>query len=240
MATNPLQSVTAYLKAKGLHLLYFIPLLVLGLLFYHFIVHRATIATSKAQQADTVLQQQKTVNTQQAVTVERTELAYQALAAGVKQQNTHLADSTASAVKQAATQQVADTALPLGSLSTRLQADAGVASTEVTVVPAGLDLTPAAALAVVQKMDSIPALLTEAANARAIAANDEKQIAAQDVVSGALKQQVLGLNAQITDGQKACATKVSALKANERRSKLRWLGAGVVIGIALTVGAVAH
>lgn len=232
--------ILAHLKAKGLHLLYLVPFFLLGLFLYHFLGHRADVATGKAQQAVAVLQQQKSVDAQQAVVVRLTEADYQAIKTAAQKQNAQLTLDTTIIGSESAAQQQADTTLPLTDLAVRLRTLTDLPSADVTATPSGLNLTPAGALAVVQKMDTIPALLASSANAQAIAANDQKQIAAQDLVTAALQQQVLGLNAQIADGQKVCATRVGALKATARRSKLRWLGAGVVLGIVITAGAVIH
>lgn len=83
---------------------------------------------------------------------------------------------------------------------------------------------------IVTDLDTLPVVQSNLADTQKQLDN-ETQIAtvAQNDVT-AQKTEVIGLNKQITDAQKTCNAQIASVKADARKSKMKWFGLGFVAG----------
>jgi len=110
-----------------------------------------------------------------------------------------------------------DAQLPPAQLGNRLADLSGVKQTEVALQPTGnFELTSNAVLQAALKLEEVPVLTTELAN-ETKALDLEKQAHLSDLSAD---------NAALV----SCKADLTATKAKARRSKLKWFGAGVVVG----------
>jgi ATP-dependent Clp protease ATP-binding subunit ClpA len=137
--------------------------------------------------------------------------------ASVQQQLNALSAANASLSSALASQKQKDAQLKPEELGNRLADLAGIKHEEVQTLPTGsFQLTADAVLQSALKLEEVPVLTQQLGNANK-ALDLEKQAHNSDNVSGAASLA-------------ACKADLSATKAQARRSKLKWLGVGVVIG----------
>lgn len=158
---------------------------------------------------------------------------YQALAEKVAAQNTALIQSNVTLAAALAKQQKTDATLPPTELVARWntlvpQAAASVSNGQVTLPNNG-------AVATVQELEKVPVLSTQLENKSSELENDEQLLVAGKALNTTLYAQIDGLNLQITDNKKVCSDQIAVVKANARKSKLKWFGAGFVTGLTLGI-----
>lgn len=155
------------------------------------------------------------------------ELAQQntALVAEIQKSNEELARAITAAATKAKSQEQRDTTLPLPALASHWAEDIQVTQADIVPTLNGSSLTvnDNAAVKTVQALDSIPALQTSVQAETIIAANNQKVIDAKTA-------QIDGLNKQIVDDGVSCKAQLTTLKAKSRRSFLRGLKIGTVVG----------
>lgn len=134
------------------------------------------------------------------------------------------------------TQQTVDRTLPPNELATRWATLLKIAPESIQVEPGGKDgpdalvITPAGARETVVQLENIPTLQADLRDERAIAANKDTQITSLVGINGGLNKQVDALNVVNTSEVQACTADKNLLKAQARKSKLRWFGVGFVTG----------
>jgi hypothetical protein len=94
----------------------------------------------------------------------------------------------------------------------------------------GYSVTPSAAITTVQSLELIPKLTSDLDGEKQTVQNQTNLVTSLTSLNASLTNQVTGLNQTVTDQSKACTAQVNLVKAQARKSKLRWFGAGVVVG----------
>ena len=155
---------------------------------------------------------------------------YTALVQTLSIQNAQLAASIATRQTAQVAQQTVDAHLPVTELVTRLQTLGNAPVGSVSVVGGGIDLTLLGAVSVTQTLEQVPVLVQNLAEETKIAGNYQTEVAKSDSLTADLKSQVTGLDTQLTDQTKACTAQVAAVKADARKSKVKWFKIGFVTG----------
>lgn len=91
-------------------------------------------------------------------------------------------------------------------------------------------VTDDAARKTVETLETVPELNTLLQDQKNITANDETQLAGLEKLSATQDELLAGLRAEISKNDTACKAEVAQAKAVARKSKLRWFGAGVILG----------
>jgi len=177
-------------------------------------------------QAELVLQAQIDKNAALIQQAQQQAQQYAQLAQQVQQQNTQLEQTNAALIAQLRAQQKTDSTLTDPELIARWkqlvpQVDAVVANNQIQVTDAGAHAT-------VSQLEEVPALQSELTNEQTRTQNEEKLVAQCNAQVATLGQEVTGLNAQIVDQKKKSSAQVAVVKAEARKSKLKWFVGGVL------------
>lgn len=208
----------------------------LVLLFGGYIGHgvlnlMAKNADAKVQQAQAQLTQQQTANAQMAAQVQQATQQYQQIVTTLQAQNTQLAQTIAQRNTQLVQTQAIDKTLPVSQLDTKWAADAGVDASQLQAGSNGQTIaSQEATVATVQQLDSIPVLKANLSDTQTELTNTKTEFTAANQLIGEKTQQITGLQLQITDEQNTCKAEVADVKAQARKSKLKWFGIGFVTG----------
>lgn len=232
--------MSEFLKLHERLIIIVLVLAVLGFLGHEYLNHAAAVDDKKAQQADVVLQQQKATNDQIASQVKQQQDTLTQLVVQVSQENAQLLAAIANRTQTTIVQQVKDKTLPIPDLVTRWNGLAGLPASDITNTTTGLVITDDGARQTVSQLEQVPTLTQNLADSQTIIENKNDQITAQTNLVTGLQTQVSGLNTQISDADKACKTQVTALKAEARKSKMKWFLSGIGIGIGGALALVAH
>lgn len=232
--------LSSWLKTHETLIIVVLVLSVLGFLGHEYLNHAAAVDDKKAQQADVVLQQQKATNDQIASQVKQQQDTLTQLVVQVSQENAQLLAAISNRTQTTVVQQVKDKTLPIPDLVTRWNGLAALPASDITNTTAGLIITDDGARQTVSQLEQVPTLTQNLADSQTIIENKNDQITAQTNLVTGLQTQVSGLNVQISDADKACKTQVTALKAEARKSKMKWFGAGVVVGFVGGVAVLSH
>ena len=188
-------------------------------------------ALAKNAVAQSILQEQVAKNDQFAKEQSDREQAYQNLVTAVTKQNQTLVAGVVARNQAVQTQQKTDATLPLSELAVRQQTLAGTAG--ITSTDSGLVESPAAAVVVTQKLESLPALEANVKDQQTVISNKDQQITGLNGVVGGLNGRVSGLQTQIVDEGKACQDQIKLEKAKARKNKVAWLERGLAVGAAI-------
>jgi hypothetical protein len=238
MQTAPLQPVPSILS----HWLTFVKgherliLIVVGaFLLFHFygsgltawVEHDKRLADASAQQVKTDQTQTQSIVDKLAAdekTWFQQNAAQQAVIVQLTNSIVQRDKTTATQIQHDATLSAVDAAQRIA-LQTRAQVGEVVAQNDNVI----LDLTTSRA--VVASLDQLPTVQADLADTQkqlasetAVAANLQNNISGQEALIAAMKTQA-------TDADKSCKVNISLLKAQARRNKFRWFGAGYVLGL---------
>ena len=223
-----LHPISAYLKAHEKLVLAAIA----GLLLWFAVGHVESIIANHdnatLHQAQVVADQQAAVNAGLAQQAAYQAAQYKELAAQVAAQNAALEQANVNLSNALIKQQHTDATLPPSELAARwnkLVPEAGA-----TVTPSGIALPSAGAVATVVQLENVPVLRTQFENERTQYENAQKLLALSNNETTTLISEVTGLRTQIVDDTKVCTAQIAVVKAEARKSKRRWLYAGMVIG----------
>jgi hypothetical protein len=229
-----IENDVVWLKAH--HVLLFFVLVVVAFLGHRTINLLADRAQSRATIAEQALSTQKTQDNQLAVTVAQVQQQYQILVKQLSVQNASLANAVVSRSGALQVQQGSDTKLPPSGLAERIVALSNAPSGTVLAVGKTVVLTETGAVAVTQSLEELPVLKSNLNDINNINSNLTQELSKSTTLVTALDAQVTGLTLQVKDQDKACKTEIASVKAQARKSKLRWFGAGVIVGIFLGHG----
>ena len=143
--------------------------------------------------------------------------------AASKQEILQIAQSIANRNTQVAQQVKTDATLSAQEAAQRLTQQTKAQPGEVTAQGSNLLVDLPISRGIVTALDLLPA-------AQADLTDTQKQLAAQTQISTNLQADVSGLRTLNQDQQKACQAQVAAVKAQARKSKLKWFLAGLVTG----------
>lgn len=186
-----------------------------------------------ATQAQIALESQREQNKQLAEQTERTIERYEALVETLTAQNSALVRAQNQRAIVTQKQQEVDRNLPPDQLAARWAVL--VEQPKETIIPndTGYQISPTTAVETVVILETIPQLTADLADEKQISENKTIQINEQEKVVDALSVQLEGLKNEIIAADTACKTEVALVKAEARKSKLRWFGIGTVIGAVI-------
>jgi len=191
---------------------------------------RANDASAKVQAAQAQVTAQKAADAQLAAQVQQTTQQYQALVSTLTAQNNQLAASVVARNTALTQQQTTDRTMPLPQLATRWAADAGFDVSKLQATASSLTVEQDAVAATVEQLDSIPVLQANLTDTQSELTNTKTELSDANVLVGQQKQEITGLTQQNADQVKADNAEIANVKAQARRSRLKWFGAGVVVG----------
>jgi hypothetical protein len=223
-----LHPISTYLKAHE-HLLIVLVLVVLswfalGKVQSVLAAHdNANLAQAKVTAA---VQQEK--NDALAKQIAQQAAEYKALADKVNAQNAALEQANVNLANALIKQQRTDASLPPSELANRWTVL--VPQAKPVVTPTGIAVDTPSAVATVQALEETPALRAQLSNERTQLENAQKLIVDEGTQIATLNTLVTGKDALLADDAKVCAARVAVVKADARKSKLRWFYAGVAVG----------
>lgn len=228
VTTPTLTGVSTFLKTHERIILVLIASIVIYGLYSHVLGYLADHDQAVSTKAQVVLQAQLQAN-QAALADEKQQLVqYQQLAQQVLQSNTALAAATQQRQQQTQVQQKTDSSLQPADLAARWSTLTKTVG--VTPTLTGYSVTPTAALTTVQDLETIPQLSADLVASKQETSNETNLVAGLTKLNDGLNNQVGGLNQTLTDQTKSCNAQIITLKAQARKSKLHWFGAGVAVG----------
>lgn len=215
-------------------------LLVGGLLFValtlgnKWLDHRVTVADEKAGAAAQVVGVQHAANQDLSAQLAAQQAEYQRLQAQTAARLAALAAQVAARDQQKNEQVKADQTAAPSALAARWSGLLALAPDDVA--PAGNDtyvVKDQAARTTVENLENVKVLVDDDQDQRAANAAQAGQLADLQKTTDLYAKTTLGLQAELTDEKKACVAQVAQVKAQARRSKLRWFLAGFVAGAAI-------
>lgn len=188
----------------------------------------STYEGHKATQAAAVTAAQAAKN-QEALTQAQSLLqSYQQQLATFAAANQELTAAIASRNTQLSTQQKTDSTLPPSSLADRW--DTLINDKGVTAGVNGYIVNDTAAVSTVVQLETVPVLTQDLQDEKTKESNLQSNVNDANALIAKGKDVISGLQLQLTDQTKQCNVEIAAVKAEARKSKLKWFGAGVIVG----------
>lgn len=185
---------------------------------------------ARATIAEQALVQQKTIDAQRDAETAAMSTRFQSLVDTLAKQNAALAADVTTRQDALQAQKGTDAHLPPSGLAQRLSSLAAAPSGSVSAVGETVVLTQPGAVAVAQTLEEVPVLQANLNDTNQINGNLTKENAScKDLVS-AQAAQVSGLKTELVDQVKADKADLAKVKAEARKSKLRWFLVGLVTG----------
>ena len=179
-------------------------------------------------QAKVVAQSQADKTAALAAQVEQQSVQYQALATKLDAQNAALVAANTQLATALAQRQKTDASLPPSELANRWTVL--VPQAKPTVTPSGLAVDTPGAIATVVQLELIPVQQETIKNVQQELGNAQGLLTASNGQVTTLNTEVGSLRVQITDNAKVCDARVKVVTDASRKSKRRWLYAGMVLG----------
>lgn len=236
--TTEVAKAESWLKVHERIVITFLVLASLVFLGNKFLTNRANVDNLKAQQTQAQLVDQQNTNKQLAAQVQQTASQYQNLIASLSQQNAKLVASISSRNASLAAQQTTDKTLPPNELAIRWADLGGFDPQDLNVQSAGILANDTAVVATVQQLEQVPVLTQNVKDANIEENNTKTELSSANTLIGQQKEDISGLNIQITDDQTACKAEVTAVKAAARKGKVKSFLYG--FGIGFVAGAISH
>jgi hypothetical protein len=194
--------------------------------------HSAQVAhdSNVVAQADLKLRQAE--NAKLAEIVVQALQNYQAVSSRVDQTNSRI-DADIKARKQATVeQQKQDAVYPLPELADRW--NKLLATNGAVAQPTGILADEPTARATVQTLELVPTLNDEIAGANKKLDGEKEKTAACEQANTALQNKVGGMDKELSTTKTACTSAINEVKAEARKSKLKWAKVGVIVGVVAT------
>lgn len=194
----------------------------------------ADLSASKAEARATVAEQalaaQKVSDAQNAATVAQVTQQYAVIVQSLQAQNASLAAAVASRQTALVAQQKTDATLPLADLSNRLKTLGNAPDGSISPEANSVNITQGGAVAVVQTLETIPALTANLKDTTdALQATRTAETKADELITDQTKQ-ISNLNLTLVDQTKMCTAQISEVKAQARKSKIKFFKLGFVTG----------
>lgn len=232
MTETPAVNALSWLKVHERIVIVFLVLLASAWGFSRFADYSAAKAEVRATTAEQTLAAQKEQNAQTASQITQLNLQYQQLTQILSEQNAKLVASVAARRTAQDTQVSVDAHLAPTDLSTRLQTLGNALPEEVAVSSAGnLELKLSGAVKITQTLEQISPLQANLRDTSATLQTFQKVQSEASALITTQTQQITNLNTTLVDQTKQCKAQVSEIKAQARKSKLRWFGAGFLAGL---------
>ena len=201
--------------------------------------HRHDEAVANVALTKATLDAQIQKNQQLAQDVATSKLAYDKLAAQVSTQNALIVTQIAAMNQKVQQQQQVDQNLSLADLAIRWRTLINSAQpTDIQPAGSSLSVSEQASHQTVNDLEMVDSLHQEVLAGHKIEDNLTSEVNSCQAVNTAQAAQINGLTVEITDQKKACDAKISLVKADARKSKIRWIIGSFVGGIvaALKLG----
>ena len=235
MSTTPavpiatqLHPISTYLKQHEKLVLAAIAGLVLWVGIGHIEGIIAAHDSNTLAQAKVVAQAQAEKTAAIAAQVAQQAAQYQALATKLDAQNAALVAANTQLATALAQRQKTDAGLPPSELANRWAVL--VPQAKPTVTATGIAVDTPSAIATVQALEQVPVLTAQVANQSKELSNAQALVTAEGDQVKTLNTEVGSLNLQLADNQKVCDARVKVVTDAARKSKRRWLYAGMVLG----------
>ena len=190
----------------------------------------AAIESHKAQEATAILQAQTSKTNNDLDTAKQLLSTYQAALVQSATENSKLADAIANRNLNLTTQQNNDKILPPSKLANRWEMLTGSDNGDIIATSDGFSVSSIAAITTVQRLEQVPVLEQNVSDEQDKEKNLQNSISkANDLISQG-KITVNGLQLQLQDQTKACDAQIGLVKAEARKSKMKWFFAGLVTG----------
>jgi hypothetical protein len=157
----------------------------------------------------------------------QTQAQYIALVQALSAQNASLSASIAQRTASGVVQRTTDASLPVAGVAARWN---DIAGTLVTASGDTIVVSRTDAHKTLDMIEQVPVLVQNLADETKIAGNYQSEAQKADLLAGDLHSQVTGLNTQLADQTKACTAQVAAVKAEGRKSKIKFFKWGFITG----------
>jgi hypothetical protein len=199
----------------------------------HWLNIKAAADNRAAIIAEKQLDDQKAKDAQLAAQLAQLGQQYQVALRQLSAQNAQLTAAMTNRTVVLRQQQATDKTLPLPDLGKRWSDLADVPTTDITASTSGFTVSDTAARATVEKLESVPVLTQNLKDETTIADNRQSELDKANGLITGLNNQVTNLNMTIADDDKACTSKVSAVKSQARTEKRNWFLRGLAAGASL-------
>jgi hypothetical protein len=212
-----------------------IVIIVLALLFSYLVLYKGLGIVSqwenhRAEAAQAVVAAQAAKNASDLTQAKQLLSDYQTALTNATTANQTLSQAIATRNTVVIKQQAVDATLPPSDLANRWT---GLIQTNgVEVTPTGINVSNTAAVATVQKLESLPVLQQNLIDEQTKEVNDQIALGKANDLIAQGKIVVTGLQTQLTDQEKSCTISLNAEKAAARKGKMKWFGIGYVAGLA--------
>jgi hypothetical protein len=98
------------------------------------------------------------------------------------------------------------------------------------VTPTGVALNEQGVRDTVSQLEQVPVLQGNLADETSIVSGIQRELSATDKVNVDLNAQITGLNKSLTDSANACKVEIAAVKADARKSKMKFFKWGFITG----------
>ena len=190
----------------------------------------ASKAETRATVAEQALLSQKETDAKNEAQTASVLAQYQAMVTTLTAQNSALAAAAASRQAIVAKNQATDTALALPVLAARLGTLGNVPDGQVSTDINHVILTQPGAVAVVQTLETIPALQSDLKDTQTVLAGAQTAQAKAGEVIADQNTQIAGLKLTVTAEETSCKAQVAVVKAEARKGKIKWFKIGFVTG----------
>lgn len=190
----------------------------------------ASKAEARATVAEQALQSQKETDAKNDATTASVLAQYQSMVTALSAQNASLAAAAAQRQATVVKNQATDATLALPVLANRLVTLGNVPDGQVSSDPSHVILTQSGAVAVTQTLETIPALQGDLRDTQAHVVAANAALDKANEVMADQSTQIAGLKLTITDEEKACTAQVASVKAEARKSKIKWFKIGFLTG----------
>lgn len=187
-------------------------------------------AEARATIAEQALSSQKTTDAQLAANTSTITAQYQAMVQQLIAQNTALASAVTARQGALQVQKGTDALLAPSGLVQRLSSLAAAPPESVLAVGDTVVLTQPGAVAVAQTLEEVPVLQANLNDINQINVNLTKETTSCTNLVAAQAAQVTGLKTELLDQTTVSKAELAKVKAEGRKSKLRWFGLGFMAG----------
>ena len=191
------------------------------------------IAARDASQASVLIQQVQ-ADKQNAAKIAQDALqqqaVFQTMLSTLQAQNATLSAAVQQDAALLKANRTKDATLPLPDLAVRWGQLVPLQPGDLTATATGVSVTPSGARATVVQLEAVPTLTDQLAKETQTAQNNASLLTQSGLVNADLGKQVGALNTELGDSAKQCKAEVAAVKAQARKSKLKWFGIGFVAG----------
>lgn len=192
-----------------------------------YLEHRDAQAATRSQ---IELQAQQQENARLVEQTAQTVKEYQSLVKQLTVSNQQLLGQQSKRNTETKTQQAADRVLPPTEVANRWSNLINLPTEQIQPTESGYTVSPGVAVETLVQLESVPTLTVDLHDEKQITLNKDQQLEGLNTVNIALNTELEGLRAEILKQDKACKDEITLVKAQARKSKLRWFFVGAIVG----------